>query len=152
MVQVRSAWCHAICHASTIPKMQHYQINYFYSRILQNLAVLNFYDTKEKSFWTEKKLSHLIATYASKVFQRIDTKFCLSIKPVRQTKPIFLNGTKRSKTLKCDVCFKCLSDDPIAETKFNLSDNFSDLFFWFGCYWIHFSHWGMTSDKLYCFC
>ena len=26
MVQVRSAWCHAICHASTIPKMQHYQI------------------------------------------------------------------------------------------------------------------------------
>ena len=39
---------------------------------------------------------------------------------------------KKTTCPNCDVCLKSLSEDSISETRFNLSDNFSDLFFWSG--------------------
>ena len=37
---------------------------------------------------------------------------------------------KKTTFLNCKICFKSLSENPTSETKFNLSDNFSDFYFW----------------------
>ena len=107
-----------------------HKTNYLYSRFMQNLCLSILYDTQKKIFqkW-KKKPKSLNCDICFKCLLQDRHQILSMHQNCTTNKRLFFPIGKKPKSLNCDICTKSLSEDLISEIKFNLSNNFSELFF-----------------------